>query len=131
MTNLAARLTGVVFLAAAAASTLLHRAIFVAAQGGPAQAAEFATGLLSFVLASLGVLLLTNGARLFERPEPRAAKPTEVLPVSEAAAGLDESAAFDSRYGVARLLADRAIRTASLREAARHASDPEPLHTRR
>nr|WP_317892565.1 hypothetical protein [uncultured Sphingomonas sp.] len=130
MTNLTARLTGVVCLAAAAASTLLHRAIFVAAQGGPAQAAEFATGLLSFVLASLGVLLLTNGARLFERPEPPAAKPTEVLPVSEAA-GLDESAAFDSRYGVARLLADRAIRTASLREAARHASDPEPLHTRR
>ena len=130
MTNLTARLTGVVCLAAAAASTLLHRAIFVAAQGGPAQAAEFATGLLSFVLASLGVLLLTNGARLFERPEPRAAKPTEVLPVSEPA-GMDESAAFDPRYGVARLLADRAIRTASLREAARHASDPEPLHTRR
>ncbi len=129
MTNLTARLAGVVCLAAAAASTLLHRAIFVAAQGGPAQAAEFATGLLSFVLASLGVLLLTNGARLFERPGVPAAKPTEVLPVSEAA-GLDESAAFDSRYGVARLLADRAIRTASLREAARHASDPERLHTR-
>ncbi|MBB3912615.1 hypothetical protein [Sphingomonas desiccabilis] len=114
MTNLAARLVGVVCLAAAGASTLLHRAIFVAAQSGPAQAAEFAAGLLSFVLASLGVLLLTNGARLFERPAPPAAKPVEVLPVSEPGAGMDESAACDSRYGVARLLSERAIQRASL-----------------
>ena len=69
MTNLTARLTGVVCLATAGASTLLHRAIVVAAQGGPAQLAEFAVGLLTFVLASLGVVLLTNGARLFDSQE--------------------------------------------------------------
>ena len=38
MTNLTARLTGVVCLATAGASTLLHRAIVVAAQGRPGTA---------------------------------------------------------------------------------------------
>lgn len=61
------RVTGVLMLAAAGGTTLLHRAEYEAARHGPAQLAEFALGLLTFMLASTGILLLIQGARLFER----------------------------------------------------------------
>lgn len=54
-------------------TTLLHRSIYLAARHGPAQVLELALGLTSFILASIGVLLLIHGARLFTRTPVRAA----------------------------------------------------------
>ncbi len=65
---MAPRLLGVVLLLASGGTTLLHRAIYAAAR--PAQALELAIGLTTFVLASVGMLLLIHGAALFMRATP-------------------------------------------------------------
>jgi hypothetical protein len=63
------RLLGVVLLGCFGGSTLVHRNVYEAARHGPAQAAEFGLALLTFILASTGMLLLVYGARLF-KPAP-------------------------------------------------------------
>jgi hypothetical protein len=65
------RLLGVVLLACSAGSTLVHRGVYEAARHGPSQVAEFGLGLLTFILASTGILLLIHGARLFKPVEER------------------------------------------------------------
>jgi hypothetical protein len=56
-----------VLLAASCGSTAIHRSVYEAARHGPAQAVEFALALLTFLLASTGILLLIQGASLFAR----------------------------------------------------------------
>lgn len=58
------RFGGVVACVAAGGTSLLHREVLAARGGGPATGAEVVLGLLSFLLASLGVLLLIHGAAL-------------------------------------------------------------------
>ncbi|NLS27108.1 hypothetical protein S2M10_21010 [Sphingomonas sp. S2M10] len=58
------RLVGVLMILAACGTTLVHRAIWTMARHGPAQAAEMGLALTSFVLASLGMLLLLHGDKL-------------------------------------------------------------------
>lgn len=65
MAKLPPRVLGLALLACSGASTLVHRGVYEAAQHGPAQAAEFGLALLTFLLASAGLLLLVHGARLF------------------------------------------------------------------
>jgi hypothetical protein len=60
------RLTGLVFMAGAGASTLVHRQVWQAHASGPASAMEAILGLLTFFLASLGLLLTINGCRLHD-----------------------------------------------------------------
>lgn len=67
MHRLPPRLIGLALLAASGASTLAHRFVYEAARHGPAQTAEFGLGLLTFILASAGVLLLAHGGKLFEQ----------------------------------------------------------------
>ena len=74
------RLVGVSILLGAGASTLLHREVWLAHASGPATGLEAALGLLTFVLASLGVLLIIGGARLrdgWKRDCDRAARRRE------------------------------------------------------
>lgn len=64
------RLCGAGLVMASGVSMLLHRAVYEAARHGPAQAAEFALGLSTFLLLATGILLLLHGARLFEPVAP-------------------------------------------------------------
>jgi hypothetical protein len=64
--KLPVRFTGVLLLAASGGTTLLHRSTYQAAAQGSAQVAEMGIGLLTFLLASAGVLMLIHGAKLFE-----------------------------------------------------------------
>ena len=71
--QLAWRCAGVVALAAAWLSSLAHRTVLDASRAGPATALETLLGLATFILASLGVLLLIHGRRLFhDAARPRA-----------------------------------------------------------
>ncbi|TXC70748.1 hypothetical protein FSB78_07205 [Sphingomonas ginsenosidivorax] len=65
---IAPRLFGVALLLASGGTTLLHRAIYAAAR--PAQALELAIGLTTFLLASVGILLLIHGPALLVRTTP-------------------------------------------------------------
>lgn len=65
------RIAGAGLLVASAGSTLAHRAAYHAAQQGPANPLEFGLGLLTFVLASAGILLLIHGDALFARATQR------------------------------------------------------------
>jgi len=67
MPDLKARLAGAALLVGSGASTFVHRVVFEATRGGPAGLAEFALGLFTFMLASVGSVLLIQGSRLFER----------------------------------------------------------------
>lgn len=58
------RLAGVVVLLGAGASTLVHREVWRDHASGPASGLEAALGLLTFGLASFGILLFIGGARL-------------------------------------------------------------------
>lgn len=66
MADVASRLLGVLLLAGSCGSSLIHRSVYEAARHGSARAIEFGLGLLTFVLASAGLLLVFHGARLFE-----------------------------------------------------------------
>lgn len=117
------RLVGALLLLAASGSTLLHRHIYEAARHGPPRLEEFAVGLLTFVLASTGVLLLLHGAKLL-RPATASARPdarersrrtSEVRRLL--VAGAPEAVLLDSRRGVAMILAYRALDSAAERRA--------------
>ncbi|WP_342659293.1 hypothetical protein NPJ82_17805 (plasmid) [Sphingomonas sp. NY01] len=71
MGKLPPRLLGVVLLVCSGGSTLVHRSVYKAARHGPAQVAEFGLGLLTFILASTGLLLLIHGAKLFKSAPDR------------------------------------------------------------
>ena len=58
------RLSGLALLAAAGASSLIHRHVLSLTRNHAASALEMGLGLTSFVLASLGVLLMMYGAGL-------------------------------------------------------------------
>lgn len=62
--DMAWRLGGLLALAAAGGASLLHRSVPATRVGGPVSSLDFVLGLCSFVVASLGVLLLVRGARL-------------------------------------------------------------------
>lgn len=61
------RLSGLLLLVASAGTTLVHRSLWEVNRQGPAQPAEFGIALATFMLASVGVLLLIYGGRLFPR----------------------------------------------------------------
>lgn len=67
--GLRARCAGVGFIVASLGTTWVHREIFAAARHSPARFGELAVGLLTFTLASVGILLLIHGARLFARDD--------------------------------------------------------------
>lgn len=71
MRDIRYRAVGLGFLIASGITTLVHRAIFAMVRHGPAQIAELAIGLLTFMLASVGGLLVIHGSRLFTREQPR------------------------------------------------------------
>lgn len=58
------RLMGAAILMGAGVSMVLHREVWRAHAAGPATGLEAALGLLTFALASLGLLLLIGGSRL-------------------------------------------------------------------
>lgn len=60
------RLAGVAALAGAGGISLLHRELLAEHLSRPATSMEWVLGLLSFLLASFGALLIINGARLRE-----------------------------------------------------------------
>lgn len=113
MDSLQSRIAGAGLLCASGLSTLAHRAVFEAVRQGPAHVAEFALGLLTFVLASTGVLLLIHGDRLFrrvvaedcaERKRPAHRFVTRLLQPIEPA-----GRAFDTRHGASMMQARHAI----------------------
>jgi hypothetical protein len=59
------RCAGLLALALAALASLGHRALLEAQATGPASALESVLALTSLLFASLGVLLLIHGRRLF------------------------------------------------------------------
>lgn len=99
-------------LVCSGASTLVHRSVYEAARHGPAQAAEVGLALLTFILASTGILLLIHGAALF-KPAPdrasgdhrRARDGRSRLEPSIAA----EGRSFDTRHGAAMMHARHRI----------------------
>lgn len=66
------RVIGAFAIGGAGGTSLLHREVSLATAGASPALAELLLGLSSFVLASVGVLLLIHGARLHEnrRQEP-------------------------------------------------------------
>jgi hypothetical protein len=103
-------------LAASGGTTLLHRAIYEAARHDAPRLAEVAIGLLTFLLATAGMLMLIHGARLFEGksggPAAGPASPTRDVPPDPLRSTGD---ACDTRRGVALLQARRAIGAARRR----------------
>lgn len=61
------RISGVALVAAAAGSSLIHRHVLSLEANHAASALEMGLGLTSFVLASLGVLLMIHGAGLRDK----------------------------------------------------------------
>jgi hypothetical protein len=115
MVRLPPRLVGLALLAASGGTTLVHRTIYEAARHDAARLAELAIGLLTFLLASAGMLMLIHGARLFEgRPCGEAAKPASARDASVDPLG-SAADACDTRRGVALLQARGAIGAARRR----------------
>ena len=121
MRDLLARLAGVLLLLGSLGSTLAHREVWEAARHGSAQPAEFALGLLTFCLASTGLLLLLHGKKLFDRsaasnrllPAERERRDLIVKALLES--GSPEAVLLDTRRGVALVLAYRALADAATR----------------
>jgi hypothetical protein len=66
--DLKARITGLVLLLTSAGTTAAHRHVYEQAYSGPATLLEFVLSLLTFMLASTGLLLLLlHGGKLFWR----------------------------------------------------------------
>lgn len=123
------RLVGVAILLGAGASTLLHREVWLAHASEPATGLEAALALLTFAMASFGLLLVIGGAkprdgwvrdcdRATRRREQRA-KPGEDIPEDvEAenrrimAAAMDPMAFAGCRTALATYLIMRARQTA-------------------
>jgi hypothetical protein len=122
------RLAGVALVLGAGASTLLHREVWLAHASGPATGLEAVLGLLTFALASLGILLVIGGARLrdgWKRDCDRAArrreqrvKPDQGTVDAEAehrrimAAAVDSMAFAGGRAAIATFLVMRARQAA-------------------
>lgn len=135
------RLAGVAILLGAGASTFLHREVWLIHASGPATGMEFALGLSTFTLASLGVLLVIGGSKLrdgwkrgcdrAERRREQHAKPVrrpfdaedERRPIAEAA--LDTMAFADGRAAIATFLIIRARQVALNARSARKATTEE------
>lgn len=119
------RLIGVLLILASCGTTLVHRAIWTAARHGPAQAAEMGMALTSFVLASLGMLLIIHGAKLSAGggagAKPRGRRRGRDLLLFFQEPVRPGTAILDTRDGVAGLQAYCAI------HAARHRLRTVPL----
>jgi hypothetical protein len=115
MTDKHYRFAGVLGLVAAIGSTAIHRAIYEQAKHGPAQLGEFAAGLMTFVLACAGILLLIHGARLFKQPQ-RVSGAKRDGKLAPAPVRIDPSP-LDSRHDIGSFLAARAIASAAARAA--------------
>jgi hypothetical protein len=116
MAKLPARLTGAFLLAGSCGTTLIHREIWEAVHRGPPQVIELGISLLTFVLASTGLLLLIHGSRLFSRHPGFTGRSHERD--ANLARRLAEpitlvGRAFDTRNGVAMMQARHAIASAS------------------
>ncbi|WP_426257246.1 hypothetical protein [Sphingomonas sp. DC1400] len=90
-------------------STLVHRSVYEAARHGPAQAAEFGLALLTFILASTGMLLLVHGAKLF-KPAPSRLRSAEQRVRTAFRSRLEapitpQGRAFDTRHGASMMQA--------------------------
>ncbi len=129
MHRLPPRLVGVMLIAASGASTLVHRSVYQAANQGPAQTVEFALGLLTFMLASAGILLLVHGGRLLERGNASSVTP-ETQPADIAARLMEpikvHGRIYDTRRGASLMQARHAIRT-SRRLMSHNTSHGKPL----
>ncbi|MBY9064926.1 hypothetical protein K7957_18475 [Sphingomonas yunnanensis] len=117
MRKFPARLLGVLLLAAATGTSLLHRAVYETVATGPAHPAEFALGLVSFLLATGGILLLVHGRKLLEpSPQARPERATSLQerftrPISPA------SRAFDTRRSASLMQARHVLAVARARSA--------------
>lgn len=69
------RLSGVALFGAAGLISLAHKRVAAAAAGGPPSGWEALLALASFLVATLGAVLVLNGVRL--RDERRAMKPDD------------------------------------------------------
>lgn len=103
------RLLGVVLLGCSGGSTLVHRSVYEAARHGPAQTAEFGLALLTFILASTGMLLMVHGAKLF-KPAPSRLRSSEQRAQSAFRSSLEapitpQGRAFDTRHGASMMQA--------------------------
>ena len=117
MRKFPARLLGVILLVAATGTSLLHRAVYDVVRTGPAHPAEFALGLLCFLLATCGILLLVHGKKLLEPGRNDQAKVKAslqerfTLPISPG------GRAFDSRRSASLMQARHVIAIARARSA--------------
>lgn len=114
------RLSGLAWIGAACGTSLLHRRVLAGAVHGPATLGEMGLGLVSFVLASVGALLMINGPALFARRRAKrasdvgkkrcrpVARPAEPRP--HAADYVDPAHFGSSRFVNVTYLADRARR---------------------
>ncbi|MEG8038676.1 hypothetical protein QP166_04675 [Sphingomonas sp. LR60] len=88
---------------------MVHRGVYEAARHGPAQISEFGLGLLTFVLASTGILLLIHGAKLF-KPAPDRLRSEELRARTAFRSRLEapitpQGRAFDTRHGASMMQA--------------------------
>ncbi len=109
MGKLPPRVLGIGLLACSGASTLVHRSVYEATQHGPAQVAEFGLALLTFILASTGILLLIHGAKLF-KPAPDRLRGEDLRARAAFRTRLEEpitpqGRAFDTRHGASMMQA--------------------------
>lgn len=121
MRNTRHRLAGALCLLFATGSTFVHRSFYEVARHGPAQVGELAAGLVTFISACLGVLLLIHGASLFATPvRQRSGAARRPVPLAKGVktGAAPEAVALDSREGVALVLARRAIAAAAARSLA-------------
>lgn len=142
--DMAWRLGGLVALAAAGGTSLLHRSVLATQVNRPASSLEFVLGLCGFVLASLGVLLLIQGAKLRDgwvracdtQQQARGGDRTAATDAEDAqawktAAAADPYALAGGRAALAVFLADRANRAAAGRTTASHPADTRRQETPR
>lgn len=130
MGKLPPRVLGLGLLACSGVSTLVHRGVYEAARHGPAQAAEFGLALLTFILASTGILLLIHGDKLF-KAVPEDASGDDVPAKTAFRMRLEEpitprGRAFDTRHGVSIMQARHQI-ALSRRARSTKGTDPEKL----
>lgn len=127
MGKLPPRLLGVVLLACSGGSTLVHRSAYEAARHGPAQVAELGLALLTFILASTGIMHLIHGATLF-RAVPDRSRGEDLRARTAFRSSLEapitpQGRAFDTRHGASLMQARHQIgRSRRARSATR--SDP-------
>jgi len=103
------RLAGLVFVAASGGTTLIHRAVYDASRNRPPLAIEMGLCLVTMMLASMGVMLLIHGRRLFERMPASSRRSLEdrVLgPIPPA------GRVYDTRRGVALMQAHASLKRA-------------------